>query len=106
MGKSADSMMLVEDSDATGFDFDNWLEEDQGSALEAMDQVDFSHTRRKDFIEMSHGENAGSLSPINSLRRCLSPCRSPGSEKSPLRSRQMSNASDSVPDAMDEWRTV
>jgi hypothetical protein len=79
-----------------GFDFVGWEEEEEEEEEERVggdgDGDDEqavagggTSKAREEFIEQSHGENAGSLSPIMSLRRCALASSSRGRSSSPPR---------------------
>ena len=100
-----------------GFDFVGWEEEEEEEEEERVggdgNGDGGTSTAREEFIEQSHGENAGSLSPIMSLRRSSSP---PRKSASPLRlqrkGQHMCDANDSmhgsnggaVEDEIQVWR--
>ena len=99
-----------------GFDFVGWEEEEEEEEERVGGDGNGdggTSTAREEFIEQSHGENAGSLSPIMSLRRSSSP---PRKSASPLRlqrkGQHMCDANDSmhgsnggaVEDEIQVWR--
>jgi hypothetical protein len=79
-----------------GFDFGGWEEEEEEEERAGGGGVGINEEQavaggggtskeRVEFIEQSHGENAGSLSPIMSLRRCALASSSRGRSSSPPR---------------------
>uniref|UniRef100_A0A6U4MIH4 Uncharacterized protein n=1 Tax=Hemiselmis andersenii TaxID=464988 RepID=A0A6U4MIH4_HEMAN len=93
------------------FDFGGWEEDNtqdsssKGSSIDGLGMgppANKTRNSRQDFINASHGREAGSLSPVASLRQCsLTPGQQPGKKRSvsPLRIRGQGRALASTSEA-------